>query len=315
MAPAGWPDAPSGEHALQCTKTKLLLKVALHDNLNKKLSLSRYLVASNSSSSDQGGQGQVAIYFEDIEKELIDWIGKQQCIWGCQMYLTSEPVLEALMRVPLVFIICSDKFMKDYPEYSKKVRDRYLEINSKQGAVGICDAGIYLFSSEAADSRRLLHHKFLVGSTRKSECLPQYGERIIHRVINELDPSLTVFTGSYNLSKSASENLETAIVIKCDKHIAGQFACEFDAILALGPPEVRLVYPEKTPVTEIDFATYQRLTTSDLREMLYDAEWSNLPNHLRSLHRDALAKHELLKRNPPGMPSNWQSNYLPWYNA
>jgi hypothetical protein len=55
--------------------------VALHDNLNKKHSLSRYLVASNSLSSDQGGQGQVAIYYEDIEKELISWIGKQQCIW------------------------------------------------------------------------------------------------------------------------------------------------------------------------------------------------------------------------------------------
>jgi hypothetical protein len=64
----------------------------------------------------------------------------------------------------------------------------------------------------------------------------------------------------------------------------------------LGPPELRLVYLEETPVTEIDFASYQRLTTSDLRGMLYETEESDVPKHLRSSYRDALARHELLKK-------------------
>ena len=230
-------------------------------DLNNRVDLLRDLLSSRPESS---AETDIEVYFSGIKKTLLEWISHQKVVWGCQLTLSDSDVLDALSKVPVVFIICSDSFARVEASW---LQERYWRINSSLGSTGYFDPGIYVCSPPGLDSasfrRTLMHHKFFIGSEIASPCraISHFAETPLAR-LDELwikgDETLSVFTGSYNASYASRNNLETAMIIQGRGSAIRSFACEFESLLLWGPPEVNFFYPKSIDQDEVRYITHMR---------------------------------------------------------
>jgi len=57
------------------------------------------------------GEG-IRLQFRDCKKFLIDWINRQDLVYGCQMYLYDEDVLKALKGRNCLITVAEEKWMR-----------------------------------------------------------------------------------------------------------------------------------------------------------------------------------------------------------
>lgn len=125
----------------------------------------------------------VSVYFHDIENVLIRSISECTSVVGCVAWLRSPRLLRALSKVPCNIAITNDVNLPRRQYKTLTARDKNYS--------AVCKVGL-----ARGKMRHLMHHKFIVGFTTKSD-----------------EPSF-VITGSFNFTvNSAQNNLENIVRI------------------------------------------------------------------------------------------------------
>lgn len=191
---------------------------------------------------------RVQVYFRDLEKELIREIKSAKAVVGCVAWLTSEPILDALAKVPfgVSIVVQKEDFLR--PDvgarglWRSSLRRLYNRIPAKfhrtslRGLVG-------QLSQHAADMT--LEPIRCVGNHNKDKApaFPRMHNKFLvmcHTSRDEWGNLGTVFpcsvwTGSFNFTKNAAMSLENAVVMD-DQGIAHAYYREWEQILALSEP-------------------------------------------------------------------------------
>lgn len=167
------------------------------------------------------------------ETTVCKFIESHEVIVGCSMYLTNKKIMEtlAISEKPISIIIdkCAMRAIYDKkPGVKKFCEGFYSSFNVFDHTVkyetDIFNKGTLLKIKNnkavryigAANSKKYLHHKFLVGcSINGSEVTP-----------------LSVLTGSYNFTENSKLSRENILKI-CDQKIAKHFFEEWETALVL----------------------------------------------------------------------------------
>lgn len=199
--------------------------------------------------STMSENGEVSVYFRELEEQLIRHIREAQMVVGCVAWLTSEPVLRALSEVKrgVAIVVQKEDFLRpdlgSSDNWRNELRQRYdtlqavwkyhqwrglmndlswkePEIASVR-CVGNCDRN-------RAPAFPRMHNKFLVF------CNVTVNETIEDCDSGEVEP-YAVWTGSFNLTKNATASLENAIVVR-DSRIVEAYFKEWQQIEAIAEP-------------------------------------------------------------------------------
>jgi hypothetical protein len=205
-----------------------------------------------------GQDEQVAVYFRNLEKRLIEYIEGADVVLGCVAWLTSEPILTALAHCKHVsLIVQKEDFLRpdiaSRPKWAHHLRQLYdrlpqglyrgniarttLEYMSSCGDPTLhpirC-VGNYNAAKESAFPRS--HHKFVLFCRflRDYAYDPRDGEIIIDGGELFTEP-YAVWTGSFNFTKTAGMSFENALVLR-DPKIIQAFYQEYAQVAALSEP-------------------------------------------------------------------------------
>lgn len=220
----------------------------MSDNLNK------LLIAEDGNFSDvrnvqdnstRSENGEVAVYFRNLEDRLVECIKQADLVVGCVAWLTHEKILSALSRVPsgVAIVVQKEDFLRpdldSGDRWKQKLRSMYKalpECPQRQIWTGLIGR-LSLHGNPPIDAVRCvgnhnrdktpaaprMHNKFLVFCRVRD-----------HEWAFDPDPYL-VWTGSFNLTKSATNSLENAITIS-DSHIVNAYYREWEQIEAISEP-------------------------------------------------------------------------------
>lgn len=193
--------------------------------------------------------GNVQVYFKNIESHLVRHIENADIVVGCVAWLTSPAILRALSKKKGVSIIVQKEDwlrpdLHDRGDWKSRQKSRYSQLRSALARLDIAFTDTILSemsycgdpSLDAVrcvgnnNSLRLpafprMHHKFIV-LCREAETKP-------HGYMN-YEP-YEVWTGSFNFTKNAASSFENAIVMK-DVRLVKAFFSEFAQIAALSEP-------------------------------------------------------------------------------
>ncbi len=86
-------------------------------NLNKHLYYTSYSPNRSIERLKTVQSGAVQVFFDDIEDQIVHQISQADAAFGCVAWLTSEPILEALSRIPVSLILQKEDFLR--PDKSK----------------------------------------------------------------------------------------------------------------------------------------------------------------------------------------------------
>ena len=224
------------------TRTRDLNKYELLDDETVRI----YGFRDNSVSSQDK---KVSVYFRNIKSRLIEEIKKADVVVGCIAWLTDKEILEALAeKKGISIIVQKEDFLRpdtDTIYYLKKwkseMRNRYnrLKGNLNRYMFRNILSRVSTNSVEPIESVRCvgynkskspvcprMHNKFLLFCKLAKE----YDEQ------TEDEPKIVlpyaVWTGSFNLTKNASNSLENALLIK-DTKIAYAYFREYGQICAI----------------------------------------------------------------------------------
>lgn len=184
---------------------------------------------------------KIKVYFDDLEKHLIDYISKSSYVMGCVAWLTNRNIIDALDNTKGTKIIVnkeeflSTKMKEGQKFFYKCLRGKYNDIpdifesqcscclkkiklcanftktfgtiNQKNGAILTC--GI-------VNNLSKMHHKFLI-------------------FLDDNLSTVGVWTGSYNLSKNSNNSLENALYIT-EPDIIMAYVNEFLSIYSFSEP-------------------------------------------------------------------------------
>lgn len=190
------------------------------------------------------------VSYRDCLAALIDWIGAQDLVYGCQMSLWNESILAALVKIDAQIILQYEEWMfyatgnSAHPHSRRlySVNEAYSRIRcSRQNLpwspnfpnslrpedIAITNdrlPGIYLFKEVPSTPRRvvsgnyskfterLMHHKFFIGgTTRVSE--NEFRDEIKP---NDLDAHSIAY-GTFNCSEAARGNLESLMIMPASR--------------------------------------------------------------------------------------------------
>lgn len=193
----------------------------------------------NSVVSDSG----LTVYFRDLEKKLLQHIKESDAVFGAVAWLTSFPLLDALAKLSNVSIILQkEDFLRPDLDakygFERALRKKYkaLKCNLTRYSFSNILSSISVSSDPSIDPVRCvgnhnsekhpafprMHNKFLVfakveeGSTDDIETITPYA----------------VWTGSFNLTKSATMSLENALFIT-DPTVVNAYFKEYGQIAAM----------------------------------------------------------------------------------
>lgn len=185
---------------------------------------------------------QTSVYFNDIEKRLIEKIKEADYIIGCVSWLTNKKIIQELeKKIGVKIIIQKEKFLKrDYSHYIcfnkfyVDLRKGYkslpnlfnnidnISIDKSSALYQLCTKklsddddfdAIRCFGYINKKSKPLMHHKFLIFLNK------------------DLEP-YAVWTGSYNFTNNANNSLDN-VIYTTDKEIVNAYIEEFEQFLFL----------------------------------------------------------------------------------
>jgi len=193
--------------------------------------------------------GNVQVYFKNIESNLVRHIEGADIVVGCVAWLTSPAILRALSKKKGVSIIVQKEDwlrpdLQDRGDWKARQKSRYSQLPSALARLDIAFGNTILSKMSYCgdptldavrcvgnyNSLRLpafprMHHKFIV-LCREAKTEP-------HGYMN-YEPH-EVWTGSFNFTKNAASSFENAIVLK-DVGLVRAFFSEFAQIAALSEP-------------------------------------------------------------------------------
>lgn len=205
---------------------------------------------------------EIQVFFRNIREYLIKEIKKADVIVGCVAWLTDPEILEALAKKSNVCIIVQkEDFLKPdidvekissknwQKKWKEKIRDGYNKLNCKLERTifpnilssvtthqistflnPVRCVGNYNRAKRPAFPR--MHNKFLIFAKYKDKNRPNSNIYDTSKV--KITP-YAVWTGSFNLTKTAGQSLENALLIK-DIEIVNAYFQEFGQICAMSEP-------------------------------------------------------------------------------
>jgi hypothetical protein len=207
-------------------------------------------------------EGDIHVYFRNLEARLIDHIQEADVVFGCVAWLTSEPILKSLaLKSSVSIIVQKEDFLRpdDSFENSKTWKNKLHKLYSN---LQCKDARMGFYPDPNSNIKKTIIPKLstlanpitldplrCVGNYNKEEkqISPRMHNKflIFARHVDEYDETIgmtltwhepyAVWTGSFNLSKTADRSLENAIYTTKSK-IVEAYYLEFGQIMALSEP-------------------------------------------------------------------------------
>jgi hypothetical protein len=198
----------------------------------------------NSVTSNTG----ISVYFRNIESMLIKHIQQGNAVFGAVAWLTSKNILEALSNIEHVQIVVqkedflrpneSDKSGNEWKDWLQKSYSR-LSCSVLRG-----ELEYWILGSTSLDKDHKIEPVRCVGNsnTSKKSAFPRMHNKFLVfanvEVVSDcgypvhvIDP-YAVWTGSFNLSKNATNSLENSLYIT-DKKIVDAYFREYTQIAAI----------------------------------------------------------------------------------
>ncbi len=203
------------------------------------------------------------VIFREHKEELLKYINKYNSILGCVAWLTDYDLLKALATKKIVSIIVQkEDFLRpdiDGGGKSKKLSELYNSLptgNRLNLPLSMIAGELSLASDPTLEAIRCMgnhnkdkspafprmHHKFLIFTNdfeSRSEEDSDANSDDLFRGFSLYDwkPSKgdCVWTGSYNLSQTATRSLENAVVLQSPR-VVEAYVNEWDQIVALSEP-------------------------------------------------------------------------------
>ena len=192
--------------------------------------------------------GETEVVFRSVRDRLLRFIDESPAVVGCVAWLTCPTILRALSSRKMVsLIVQKEDFLKPdlaaSPRWQKELRRLYAALpkGCRYDVGGLVSALCYCGDSRLdpvrctgnhnADRNPVhprMHHKFIVRCEERRRLIDGRFERI------DLEP-LSVWTGSFNFSKSAGYSLENAVIIN-NPRIARAYFDEWSQVCALSEP-------------------------------------------------------------------------------
>jgi phosphatidylserine/phosphatidylglycerophosphate/cardiolipin synthase-like enzyme len=188
---------------------------------------------------------KVDIVFKNHKKRLLTLIKEYPIIFGCIAWLTDKDLLDAFSKKEAVSIVIQkEDFLRpdlahnnDWKNYLRRRYERIPHFPTRYAFPGLISRLSYCgdptikaircvgnYNSEKAPAFPRMHNKFLVFSNIQNDL--DKGSEIIHKC---------VWTGSFNLTKNATQSFENSIIIR-DERAASAYFEEFSQIMALSEP-------------------------------------------------------------------------------
>jgi len=151
----------------------------------------------------------VECYFRDLETHLIQFIQESDSVLVCVAWLTSQPVLKAIVERPSVIILRNESWLNKKGGVAKKSRDMYESKTTSKNTMLVSGQTIKenLLVCGCISHPQNMHHKFVVRLDTKGN-------------------PVSVWTGSFNPTTNGNESLENGIVIH-NKQLAEAYTQEF----------------------------------------------------------------------------------------
>jgi hypothetical protein len=189
----------------------------------------------------------VEVVFRNLESRLVKFISECEVVVGCVAWLTSEPILNALAKVPqgVAVIVQKEDFLRpdvgSHGQWPKKLRAFYDKLRQPFDRHNFPNVVSFLSmggdpslhpvrcvgnnNSEKVPAHPRMHNKFIVGCkvNKIQSCDDWEDERI--------EP-IAVWTGSFNFTKNAALSLENALIIR-DEKVARAYFDEWGQITML----------------------------------------------------------------------------------
>lgn len=199
--------------------------------------------------STSSSDGNVRVYFRNIESHLVHHIEHADIVLGCIAWLTSPVILSALSKKKGVSIVVQKEDwlrpdLHDRGDWKTRLKQHYSKLPSALARLDIPFRPTILskmsycgdptldpvrcfgnYNSLRVPAFPRMHHKFIV-LCHEAETEP--------RGYMNYEP-YEVWTGSFNFTKNASDSFENAIVLK-DACLVQAFFSEFAQIAALSEP-------------------------------------------------------------------------------
>ena len=208
-----------------------------------------YLNESIKDNSITDDSRPVKVYFRNLENRLIHHIEQADVVLGCVAWLTSDPILDALIKTKATSIVVQkEDFLR--PDLEKQ-NNWEANLRRKYDAIK-CPLDRYAFGNiigrlsvlgdpslnpircvgnhnkEKLPAFPRMHNKFLIfAHLSKVHDDSEY----VHDTVEPY----AVWTGSFNLSKNATKSLENALYIT-DPEIVNAYFSEYGQIVAISEP-------------------------------------------------------------------------------
>jgi len=189
----------------------------------------------------------ISVYFRDIERKLLKYIGSADAVFGAVAWLTNDAILDALAQLSNVSIIVQkEDFLRPDIEASKNwkndLRKKYagLRCNLLRYSFKNILSSMSLGGDPSIDAVRCvgnhnrdkkpafprMHNKFIIFA----KVLPSSEEYDLETI-----QPYAVWTGSFNFTKNATDSLENALYIT-EPSIVNAFFDEYGQIAAMSEP-------------------------------------------------------------------------------
>jgi hypothetical protein len=197
---------------------------------------------------------QVEVYFKNLEEHLIKRIREADSVFGCVAWLTSERILQALLKKSTSIVVQKEDLWRPDLDaernlnWKEKLRTQYNSIQTKYCRHDLPGPGLSIsgdptiegvrcvgyYNRERKPASPRMHHKFLVftkeGPPREED---HYDGEDCGRPGRPMP--YAVWTGSFNFTYNSTQSFENAVYIN-DDCIASSYFDEYQQILALSEP-------------------------------------------------------------------------------
>jgi phosphatidylserine/phosphatidylglycerophosphate/cardiolipin synthase-like enzyme len=196
------------------------------------------------------------VVFRDLQPRLVAMIESYPVVVGCVAWLTSGAILDALAtRQAVSIIVQKEDFLRpdhdgDRTEWARRLRQRYAYLEDAGPPLPtryvmpapLCNASVCStptiepircvgnHNSSRSPAHPRMHNKFLIFGRMRGET--EWNG--LHDVEGLFYPE-AVWTGSFNLTETASNSFENAVIIR-DERIAAAYALEYAQIAVLSEP-------------------------------------------------------------------------------
>lgn len=236
------------------------------------------LLSHNSTSSEDG---QVTVYFRDLQQKLLEQIAEADVVLGCVAWLTSFEVLKALAQKRGVSIIVQkEDFLRPdqrptkdwlrnlkalygdlYPTLTRRdIGGVLAEMRGRQYRTTAEELAKEWFIEDPMDPIRCVG---IVGGEQERTNPRMHNKYLIFAHFNEGEgvSPYAVWTGSYNLSATAERSFENALLLR-NPNIVRAYFFEYGQIAALSEPldwKSKEVNPEWWRGAESDWSRFDPL--------------------------------------------------------